>query len=147
MKSKILIYLFFLISGLVQSQDFARNTNIIRLPEHQQEVLTVFNDIESGFTSGNVALFSKYFATETFLSLNTGIVGYYSSNQSYYVLQNFFNLNKPISFKYTNSVAGTNPYATGIFNYESKSRRETAQVFISLDSSGKVWKISQITIK
>lgn len=147
MKIIIIISVLFFIPVPIQSQNFALTTDNNALTINQQDILKVFSDIEFGLTTGNVASFSKYFATETFLSLNSGIVGYYSSNQSYYVLQNFFNLNKPISFKYTNNVFGTNPYATGILNYESKSRRETAQVFISLDASGKNWKISQITIK
>ncbi len=147
MKSIILIYILFVVSVPVRNQNITWNAIGTATSVIQQEASVVFNDIENGFNSGNVAAFSKYFSTETFLSLNIGIADYYSSNQSYYVLQNFFNINKPISFKYTSSTSGNNAYATGILNYESKSKRETAQVFISLDTSGKNWKISQITIK
>lgn len=58
--------------------DFITQTNSVL----QSEILIVFNDIEKGINSGNVSAISKYFSTETFLSLNNGIMGYYSANQS-----------------------------------------------------------------
>lgn len=107
----------------------------------------IFSEIEKGFSSGNVAYFSKYLASQNYLSLSNGISGYYSANQSFYVLQEFFKLHKPISFRYSAKSEGKNPYATGFLTYELRGKRETAQVFIALEFSLNSWKISQITIR
>lgn len=108
---------------------------------------TVFKDIENGLSSGNVTLLSQHFSSQNYLSLSNGIKGYFSSNQTYYILQDLFKINKPVQFRFTNVVANKNPYATGVLTYENKNRKETAQVFISLEYSGSQWTISQLTIR
>jgi len=107
----------------------------------------VFTDIENGLSSGNVNLLSKHFSSQNYLSLSNGISGYYSSNQTYYILQDLFKISKPVSFRFTGVVANKNPYATGVLTYEHRNRKETAQVFISLEFSGSEWTISQLTIR
>lgn len=126
--------------NIKHKQNQGTNTN-------SPEIVRVFADIEKGLSNGNVAEFSAYFSNQTYLSISNGVSGYYSANQAFYVLQDFLSINTPISFKLSNLVTGNLPYATGILNYESKNRRETAQVFISLENSGGNWKVSQITIK
>jgi peptidoglycan biosynthesis protein MviN/MurJ (putative lipid II flippase) len=115
-----------------------------------QEVETptkVFAEIETGISNGNVSAIAAYFSSQNYLSLSTGISGYYSANQSYYVLEDYFNFHRPVSFKFT-SIRGTrNAYATGTLVYELHNRKKTALVFISLESTDNTWKISQITIK
>ncbi len=124
-------------------------TSIYTLQEFQENSVPVkiFNDIEKGISTGNVALIAEYFSSQNYLSLNNGVNGYYSSNQSFYVLQDFFNINHPVSFKFSSTRGGGNAYATGTLIYEFKGKKGTALVFISLESSGNTWKISQITIK
>ena len=112
-----------------------------------EKIDIIFSEIEKGFSSGNVAVFSKYLSSQNYLSLSNGVSGYYSANQSFYVLQDFFKLHKTISFRYSAKSEGKNPYATGFLTYELRGKRETAQVFIALEFSGNSWKISQITIR
>jgi hypothetical protein len=107
----------------------------------------VFSDLENAISSGNVTTIAKYFSGQNFLSLSTGISGYYSANQSFYVLQDFFNIHSPITFKFTTLKGGRNAYATGTLVYKSHNIKKTALVFISLESTDNNWKISQITIK
>jgi hypothetical protein len=113
----------------------------------EDKIDIIFSEIEKGFLNGNVAVFSTYLSSQNYLSLSNGISGYYSANQSFYVLQEFFKLHKPISFRYSAKSEGKNPYATGFLTYELRGKRETAQVFIALEFAVNSWKISQITIR
>ncbi len=112
-----------------------------------KEALKVFLRIEEGMAGATVDKFSKYFGNRNYLSLSNGVSGYYSSNQSYYVIKDFLSIYQPISFKLTNTVTETaTPFASGILKYNSKGVRGTSVVFISLHFIDGVWKISQITI-
>lgn len=130
---------------------FFAATALEAIPEHdeqnQKKEVQIFSDIEKTFSSGNVSLISSYFPSQIYLSLSNGVNGFYSGNQAYYILQDFFQINQPINFKYTQKSESENGFATGLFTFENKNKKETAQVFISVEFSGAKWKISLITIK
>lgn len=107
----------------------------------------VFDEILSGLNSGSVSAFSKYLSNQTFLSLSTGESGYFSSSQLYNILDNFFNVHRPINFKFAIRRSDNNPYGFGTLTYENKGRKETAQVYISLRQQGDNYIIAQLTIK
>ncbi len=110
-------------------------------------VQMVFGRIESAISQGNVAVLSSYFGSQTYLSLSSGIRGYYSSNQAYYVLEDFFRIYNVTSFRFDNLNTEENvPYATGVYNYEFRGKRNETQAYISLKKFGHSWKITQITI-
>jgi len=115
--------------------------------QNQKKEIQIFSDIERTFSSGNISLISEYFPSQIYLSLSSGVNGFYSSNQAFYILQDFFQLNQPITFKYTQRSESKSGFATGIFTFENKNKKGTAQVFISVEYSGAKWKISLITIK
>lgn len=103
--------------------------------------------VEEGFNNGDVEKFARYFSSQTYASLSNGISGYYSPNQFFYIIQNYFSIYKPIGFRFIVVNDSTeNPYASGIYKYESRGIRGNSQVFISLKIIGNDWKISQITI-
>lgn len=107
---------------------------------------TIFEEIGSGIAGGNVAAISNHFSAQTYLSLSNGVSGYYSSNQAYYVLEDYFKVYQITSFRFNNIRNDeTSPYATGVYNYEFKGKRDAARVYISLKKTGNRWKISQIT--
>ncbi|MBI3123651.1 MAG: DUF4783 domain-containing protein [Ignavibacteriales bacterium] len=112
-----------------------------------KEAVKLFVKIEDGIGSGSVDKFSNYFSQRNYLSFTNGAAGYYSANQSYYVIKDFLSVNQPISFKITNMVTETaTPFAAGTLKYISKGIRTTATVFISLQLIDNQWRISQITI-
>lgn len=115
--------------------------------QNQKKIVQIFSDIERTFSSGNISLISAYFPSQIYLSLSTGINGFYSSNQAYYILQDYFQLYQPLTFKFTQRSESENSFATGVFTFERKNKKGTAQVFISVEYSGAKWKISLITIK
>lgn len=111
------------------------------------EAQKVFFRLEEGISASAVDKFSHYFGSKCYLSLTNGTAGYYSSNQSYYVIKDFLSIYQPNSFKLTNIVLeSTTPFASGVLKYSNKGIRGTATVFISLQLIEHKWVISQITI-
>ncbi|MGE5497631.1 MAG: DUF4783 domain-containing protein [Syntrophothermus sp.] len=107
----------------------------------------IFLSIEEGIAMQEIDKFSKYFDSQTYLSLSNGISGYYSANQVFYILQDFFRIYQPVNFRFLSvSDKSETPYASGYYRYESKGLRGTSQIYIALKKTGSNWKISQITI-
>jgi Domain of unknown function (DUF4783) len=114
---------------------------------YQSGCSKVFSDISDGIIKQEVESIARYFSSQTYLSLSNGISGYYSSNQAYYVLEDFFKIYRVTAFRFNNIQSDSNnPYATGEYQFEYRGKRDLAQVYISLKKTGKNWKISQITI-
>ncbi|HSP86664.1 MAG TPA: DUF4783 domain-containing protein [Ignavibacteriaceae bacterium] len=147
-KDLIIYNLFFLLILLGSAS--AQEKNFLNKFDSSKNVAVkqnIFNNIESAISSGNVSALSGYLASQTYLSLSNGIRGYYSSNQAYYVLEDFFNIYNVTSFRFDNlNSKDDTPYATGVYNYDYKGKRNSSQVYISLNKMGKSWKITQITI-
>lgn len=109
-------------------------------------VRSVFYDIEKAVLNNDIQTLSGYFNSQTYVSLTNGTSGYYSSNQAFYVLKDFININRITSFKYTGINTDTDtPFATGSYNYEYRGRRVTSGFFITLSKVNKSWKITQIS--
>ena len=139
---------FILIIALSVCSIHAQSNEITRFDNNVQKnsADVILTEIESGIAKGNVVALFKHLNPQTYLSLTTGIRGYFSSNQAYYILEDFFKVYQVRSFKFhSRQIEKGNPYATGIYFYEFKGKRETAQVYISLKNTGKSWKIIQIT--
>jgi len=143
-------YYYILIILLPFSVLFSQTSNLTGKTDSknvvQQEEL-IFKDIESGIRDANVERISKYFGLQTYFSFSNGINGYYSSNQAFYVVEDFFKLYRVTSFKLGQIKSDSNhSYATGKYNYDNKGQRSTAQVYISLKKIGTDWIITQFTI-
>lgn len=140
----ILAVLLLTVMGFSQSLNHKIQSKLNQQKDTPEEI---FLKIEEGFNLGDVEKFSDFFSSQTYASLANGTSGYYSSNQFYYILQNYFSIYKPINFRIVNSnTESDNPYTSGYYKYESKGVRGTAMVFVSLKLFGSHWKISQITI-
>ncbi len=145
MKKITYIFLIILFSTISFSQK--TNYNFAKLDKTIQVDSQIFNDIESYINEGNIAGISKYFGSQTYFSLSNGINGYYSSNQAFYVLEDFFKLYKVTSFRFNHIKTDKNSsYATGKYSYDNKGKRSNAQVYISLKKIGNNWNITQLTI-
>ncbi|MDY0083452.1 MAG: DUF4783 domain-containing protein [Ignavibacteriaceae bacterium] len=140
----IIFFTFSLSFTFSQSSKFSNQTKVT-VESNQQE--SVFKDIEAGIKDGKVENISKYFGQQTYFSFSNGINGYYSSNQAFYVLEDFFRIYKVTSFKFEHIKNDKfNSYATGKYNYDNKGQRSTAQVYISIKKVGPNWIITQFTI-
>jgi hypothetical protein len=139
---KLYLILFFLFLAFNSA-----GQNILAQESKSKEAQKVFLRIEEGFNSVAVDKFSNYFSAKNYFSFNGGTTGYYSSNQSYYVIKDFLSIYQPISFKLTNIVTETaSPFASGNLRYSNKGIKGNAIVFISLQWIDNRWRISQITI-
>jgi hypothetical protein len=115
--------------------------------ERSKEAMKIFALAEEGLATGSVDKFSSSFSERCYLSLKNGISGYYSSNQAYYVLKDFFSIYQPVSFRLNNTVTETPvPFAWGTFKFISRGIRGISNVFISLQRVENHYCISQITI-
>lgn len=145
MNKLTIIILFFLLSGIIFGQEsFLPKTES---KASNQIISNVFDEIESSIREGNVSRLSKYLGVQTYFSLSNGVNGYYSPNQAYYILEDYFNLYKVTAFKFNQiSKDKSNPYATGTFSFDNKGKRSTAKVYIALKKIGDKWNITQLTI-
>ncbi|MDZ7624892.1 MAG: DUF4783 domain-containing protein [Ignavibacteriaceae bacterium] len=129
---------------------FAQHNNLQQNINNSNKVkiqTIIFNDIESGIASNDVKKFSQYFSSQPYISLVNGVNGYYSSNQAYYIMEDFFNSFKVVSFKMEETKSeGTVSYGKGDYYFEKKGRRELAHLYITLSKSGNKWYITQISI-
>jgi len=97
--------------------------------------------------SGNTNNISRYFAPQVYVSLRSGERGYYSSNQAYYLLDNFFKIYSPINFQTTSRMMeGSMPYLSGRLFCRFKGSMETYQVYLNLNWNGFRWEITQLSI-
>jgi len=107
----------------------------------------VFNDIESGIQINDVEKISKYFSPQPYISLINGVNGYYSSNQAFYILEDFFNTFKVVSFKMSETKNDDLVSSgKGDYYFEKKGKREVAHLYVTLSKSGNKWQITQISI-
>jgi hypothetical protein len=132
------------------SYSFSQNTNYVQNTDSNKNVRPgelIFKEIESGIKDGKVDRITKYFGQQTYFSFSNGINGYYSNNQAFYVLEDFFKLYRVTSFKFDYIKSDkNNGHATGNYNYDNRGQRSTAQVYISLKKIGSNWIITQFTI-
>jgi hypothetical protein len=111
------------------------------------DVKPAFDRVEEGLSNGDADRLAPLLGSQTYLSLFDGSQGYYSSGQAFYLLQDFFRVNRPVSFKYVNTHNGDAPYATGEYQYETRGRRNVARVYAAFKRDGSSWKLSQLSIR
>jgi len=107
----------------------------------------VLKEIEMGISKTNLSAISPHLSSDIYLSFFNGVSSYYSANQAYYVLENFFKEYKVISFRFDSFNFNTvTPFAKGTYYYEYNGNRSEANVYLTMKLTGKSWKITQISI-
>jgi hypothetical protein len=111
------------------------------------QVNRVFDEIEAAILAGDVKKLSPYFGRQMNLNLHAGMSGYFSSNQSYYILQNYFSSKKILSFRFTSRKPDdASPFATGGGTARTKGINEILQFYVSLVEVDSRWVISQFNV-
>lgn len=137
MKRSVLLISLLLLACSLHAQESSR----------PKDFRIVFEEIQHGFETGNVAAFSSRFGTQVQVNLKNQESGYYSANHAYYILEKYLKARKVLSFEF--SSVGENeetPFATGSVMFSHKGTREVAQVYVSLMASGTSWVIAEITV-
>ncbi|MBT8382639.1 MAG: DUF4783 domain-containing protein [Ignavibacteriaceae bacterium] len=144
-KSAIILY-FVLFIPFALSQDINFNNNLNSTNSVRVEIIAL-NQIEEGIKKSEIKKLTDYFAAQPYISLLSGVNGYYSSNQAYYIIEEFFKNFRVVSFNFENKKFEENVvYGTGEYYYERKGKRESALLYITLNKTGNKWVISQISI-
>lgn len=127
---------------------FTFNENLVAQDSINSEAPEqIFRKIETGIKELDVNKFSSYFQSETSISFINGTEGSFSSNQLFFVIQDFINTYKPISFRIAKISSGSSySFATGFYDYSYEGIRGIAKFYISLKLINNNWRISQISI-
>ena len=145
-------YFFFVIVFLlIGSQlSFSQGNNLqqnLGTKNKIQAETVIFNDVESSILTNDIKLISKYFSPQPYISLVNGVNGYYSANQTYYILEDFLSNYRVVSFKIAETkTEGTISHGRGDYFFEKKGKREVAHLYVTLTKSGNKWQITQISI-
>ena len=150
MKKIYFILFFLLIGGLTPSYSLPQEKGVVErkdAPSFKESYRLALDEIGSGISSGKIASISSLFSSQIYLNLPNGVSGYYSSNQAYYVVQEFLQTHQVISLNINDVQEDEeNVYATGVYRYLVKGKRDSSQIYISMKRSSNKWKITQITI-
>ena len=144
---KIIILILFLILG---QQFFAQKYPIksdLKSSSQNTMAYKTLEEIQVGISNTKLSAIFAHLSSQVYLSFLNGVSGYYSSNQAYYVLENFFEEYKVTSFQFDSYNFNTvTPFAKGTYYYEYKGNRSEAKVYLTMKLTGKSWKITQISI-
>jgi hypothetical protein len=104
-------------------------------------------DIQNGIMNGNVSAFSSYIAPQIYLNLLNTDEGYFSSNQSSFILQHFFSSVRMLTFRFTTvHTEGLNTYATGGGTFMRKGSPEIVQIYVAMKYRDGDWIMTQFNI-
>ena len=128
----------------------AQNNNLQRSLKPVNKVKLqsiIFDEIEAGILKNDVNSFSNYFSSQPYISLINGVNGYYSSNQAYYIIEDFFKTFKVVDFSFAEKKTEESvSFGKGKYYFEKKGKRESANLYVTLTKQGSRWYITQISI-
>ena len=143
----IITVIFFLVlsnSIPAQQDNLQKNLNSLNKVKVQ---LIIFDEIEAGILKNDVKSFAQYFSPQPYISLINGVNGYYSSNQTYYIIEDFFRTFKVVAFNFEEKKTEESvSFGKGTYYFEKKGKREAANLYITLTKQGSRWYITQISI-
>ena len=112
-----------------------------------EQVVEVVKKIQDAIVNKDVGTLVDHLSSQTYFNLPNGISGYYSSNQAYFVWEDFLKTYRVTSFNFDEINSNNNtPFATGSYDYDFKGKRNSAHIYLQLRNKGKKWRITQITI-
>ena len=107
----------------------------------------IFVNIGNGINYSNVYEVIPYFGTEVYLNILDDEKGYYSPDQTKFILENFFTNNPVSSFKWRMSSRSDNyAFASGKYKYRKNGYINSFELSVSLKYSNDLWLIDQIII-
>ncbi len=146
MKKLIILILIFILGQQIFAQEYPIKSEI-NSNSQNTVAYEILEEIEMGISKTKLSAISPHLSSHIYISFLNGVSSYYSSNQAYYVLENFFKEYNVISFKFDSFNFNTViPFAKGTYYYEHKGNRSEAKVYLTMKLTGESWKITQISI-
>ena len=146
MKKIIILILIFILGQQIFAQEYPIKSEI-NSKSQNTVAYEILEEIEMGISKTKLSAISPHLSSHIYISFLNGVSSYYSSNQAYYVLENFFKEYNVISFKFDSFNFNTViPFAKGTYYYEHKGNRSEAKVYLTMKLTGESWKITQISI-
>jgi hypothetical protein len=138
----VLLCSFFL-RGLSVAQEEEGVPPSAAMPGHRD----VFDEVQRGFSAGDVGLIARHFASPVALGLRGEENGSFSANQAYYILQDFLKTRRVGGFTFAVvDDTETSPYASAEAELVQRGGKERVQVYVALSLVGKRFLITQLTI-
>jgi len=145
-KKLIILILIFILGQQIFAQEYPIKSEI-NSNSQNTVAYEILEEIEMGISKTKLSAISPHLSSHIYISFLNGVSSYYSSNQAYYVLENFFKEYNVISFKFDSFNFNTViPFAKGTYYYEHKGNRSEAKVYLTMKLTGESWKITQISI-
>jgi hypothetical protein len=148
----IILILFFCIAIVDNSysqdswwKDKRYKSEVLR--QKYAECKKVLVNIGDGINYSNVYEVIPYFGTEVYLNILDDEKGYYSPEQTKYILENFLTNNPVSSFKWRMSSRSKNyAFASGKYKCRKNGYINSYELSVSLKYSNETWLIDQIII-
>lgn len=146
----VLIIFYFVLSGNSFGQDSWWKDKKYKTEAKKQKFAgckKVFIAIGEGINYSNVYSVIPYFGTEVYLNILNDERGYYSPDQTKYILENFFTNNPVYTFKWRMSSRSENyAFASGKYKYSKNGYINNYNLSVSLKYANEKWLIDQIII-
>lgn len=143
----LLLMLVVVLCGGIRDRCYGQEAERDSLGISDTQCRAIFNDVQAGISSGNTALLSRHFAPQVDVSLRGGESGTFSSDQAFYVFENFFRTRKFGRLRFsTVGEIDSNPYATGSAELLYKGNKQLVQVYVALTNAGERRVITQLNI-
>jgi len=134
-------------SGVIDIDHENTNQTGTQKENADSHVESIFREIESGLLKGDVSTFSQYFGKQVSVSLHGAETGTFSSNQTFYILQNYFTMMRLANFSFsTVHTTKDTPFATGGGTIVKKGKREIVQIYVSLVKQDRKWVVTQFNV-
>lgn len=148
----LLLAVLLMISGVceLKAQDNWWKEKKYKTEEKRQKFANckkVFVLIGEGLNYANVYALTPYFGTDVYLNILDNEKGYYSSDQTKYIIDNFLTNNAVYEFKWKLSSRSENyAFATGKYKYKRNGYLNNYDFSVSLKYINGGWLIDQIII-
>jgi hypothetical protein len=152
LRAFLLLAVLLMISGVceLKAQDNWWKEKKYKTEEKRQKFANckkVFVLIGEGLNYANVYALTPYFGTDVYLNILDNEKGYYSSDQTKYIIDNFLTNNAVYEFKWKLSSRSENySFATGKYKYKRNGYLNNYDFSVSLKYINGGWLIDQIII-
>jgi hypothetical protein len=111
----------------------------------QSSSIEILDRIEKGIIEGKVETFGPYLGPKVSISMSGDRSGWYSTNQAYSILKNFFGMRETLSFAFTTrQESEQRAFATGGGRFVKRGTKESVQIYVMLKYIEEKWVITQI---